>query len=122
MSKIIQRIQQFAEYQYNSIREFERDSGVTQGVFSKCFKNQSEVRTDSVENFAQNFPNVSAEWLLRGEGEMFKKEVVSESEVVMQLVNKIAQLSEENGRLKTLLESKKGTAPSAVDSLSASAI
>lgn len=122
MSKIIQRIQQFAEYQYNSIREFERDAGVTQGVFSKCFNKQSEVRTDSVENFAQNFPFVSAEWLLRGEGEMLKKEAVPENEVIAQLLEKIVQLSEENGRLRNLVESKRGTASNAEDSLSASAV
>ena len=122
MSKIIQRIQQFAEYQYNSIREFERDAGVTQGIFSKCFKNQSEIRTDSVESFAQNFPSVSAEWLLRGEGEMFKKEVAPENEVVAQLIEKILQLSEENIRLKDLVESKKGTASSAEDSSCANAV
>lgn len=70
MSKIIERIRQFAESQYDSMREFERDSGVTQGVFSKSFKNSTEIRTDSVESFAESFPQVSAEWLLRGTGEM----------------------------------------------------
>lgn len=70
MSKIIERIRQFAESQYDSMREFERDAGVTQGVFSKSFKNSTEIRTDSVESFAESFPQVSAEWLLRGVGEM----------------------------------------------------
>lgn len=70
MSKIIERIRQFAESQYDSMREFERDAGVTQGVFSKSFKNSTEIRTDSVELFVGSFPQVSAEWLLRGVGEM----------------------------------------------------
>ena len=104
------------------MREIERSIGATNGVISGAIKNNREIGSDKVENFLQTYSNVSAEWLLRGEGEMFKKEDVSESEVVMQLINKIAQLSEENGRLKTLLESKGGIAPSAEDSLSASAV
>lgn len=122
MSKILTRINQFAESQGLSIREIERTIGATNGVISGAIKNNREIGSDKIESFLQGYSSVSAEWLLRGEGEMFKHETMSESEVVMQLVNKIAQLSEENGRLKTLLESKKGTAPSAVDSLSASAI
>ena len=122
MSKILTRINQFAESQGLSIRGIERAIGATNGVISGAIKNNREIGSDKVEDFLHTYPDVSAEWLLRGEGERFKKEIVSESEVVMQLINKIAQLSEENGRLKTLLESKGGTAPSAEDSLSASAI
>lgn len=122
MSKILLRIHQFTESQGLSIREFERSIGTTNGVISGAIKYNREIGSDKIENFLQTYSNVSAEWLFRGEGEMFKKEAVSESEIVMQLINKVAQLSEENGKLKTLLESKGGTAPSAGDSLSASAI
>ena len=122
MSKILTRINQFAESQGLSIRAIERAIGATNGVISGAIKNNREIGTDKVEDFLQTYPDVSAEWLLRGVGEMFTRGTTSESEIVMQLVNKIAQLSEENGRLKTLLESKGGTAPSAEDSLSASAV
>lgn len=122
MSKIISRIKQFADSQGISNRALERTMGVSEGTMSKAFRNNTEIRTDNIESIVENYPQLSAEWLLRGVGEMFTRGTTSESEIVMQLVNKIAQLSEENGRLKTLLESKGGTAPSAEDSLSASAI
>lgn len=122
MGKILSRIYQFTESQGLSVREFERSIGATHGVIAGAIKNNREIGSDKVENILQTYETLSAEWLLRGEGEMFKKEAVSESEIVMQLINKVAQLSEENGKLKTLLESKGGTAPSAEDSLSASAI
>lgn len=96
--------------------------GVSEGTMSKAFRNNTEIRTDNIESIVESYPQLSAEWLLRGEGEMFKREAVSESEIVMQLVNKIAQLSEENGRLKALIESKGGVAPGAEDSLSANAV
>ena len=122
MSRIISRIKQFADSQGISNRALERSMGVSEGTMSKAFRNNTEIRTDNIESIVESYPQLSAEWLLRGEGEMFKREAVSESEIVMQLVNKIAQLSEENGRLKALIESKGGVAPGAEDSLSANAV
>lgn len=103
MSKIIERIRQFAESQYDSMREFERDAGVTQGVFSKSFKNSTEIRTDSVESFAESFPQVSAEWLLRGVGEMLTQ---SEDSVMKNptLDFVIRHLASENEKLQAKID------------------
>lgn len=70
MSKILTRINQFAESQGLSIRKIERTIGATNGVISGAINNGREIGSDKLENFLQAFPNVSAEWLLRGEGEM----------------------------------------------------
>lgn len=70
MSKILTRINQFAESQGLSIREIERSIGATNGVISGAIKNNREIGSDKLENFLQAFSNVSAEWLLRGIGEM----------------------------------------------------
>lgn len=70
MSKILIRINQFAESQGLSIREIERSIGATNGVISGAIKNNREIGSDKLENFLQAFSNVSAEWLLRGIGEM----------------------------------------------------
>lgn len=107
MSKIIVRLQQFAESQYDSMREFERDSKVTQGVFSKSFSKGSEIRTDSLEKFAENFPHVSAEWLLRGKGEILiqNKDSVAENPtldfVVKYLTKQIEELKSQIDNLDT---------------------
>ena len=69
MSKILIRINQFAESQGLSIREIERSIGATNGVISGAIKNNREIGSDKLENFLQAFSNVSAEWLLRGIGE-----------------------------------------------------
>ena len=105
MSKIIERIRQFAESQYDSMREFERDSGVTQGVFSKSFKNSTEIRTDSVESFAESFPQVSAEWLLRGVGEMLTqhKDPLSQNPTLDFVIRHMAsQIDELKAQVKDL--------------------
>ena len=122
MSEIISRIKQFADSQGISNRALERTMGVSEGTMSKAFRNNTEIRTDNIESIVENYPQLSAEWLLRGEGEMLKKEVVSESEIVSQLIKRIEELVAKNTRLEDLLKSKGGVAQSAGDSLSASAV
>lgn len=108
MSKIIERIRQFAESQYDSMREFERDSNVTEGVFSKSFNKGAEIRTDNLEKFAENFPQVSAEWLLRGDGEMLLSSTDSAKDIHVKYLERkvsdqeilIRELYQEIGMLK----------------------
>ena len=113
MGKILLRIHQFADSQGLSIREIERNTNTTNGVISKAIKNGSEIGSDKVENFLQSYSEVSAEWLLRGEGEMLKKEVSPDSDSVVRLAGIIAQQAEEIGRLKALLANKGGNAETA---------
>lgn len=70
MGKILLRIYQFTDSQGISIRELERTIGATNGVISGAIKNNREIGSDKIENFLQAYPQVSAEWLFRGIGEM----------------------------------------------------
>lgn len=113
MSKIISRIKQFADTQEFSTRELERTIGVSEGMLSKAFRCNTEIRTDSIESFVENFPQLSAEWLLRGEGEMIKKNITSESDLVAQLISKVADQAMEIQRLRDALHGKGGNAENA---------
>lgn len=112
MSKIISRIQEFAENQSISIRELERKSGVTNGVFSKAIRYGNEISTDKVENLLQAYPSISAEWLLRGEGEMLLSSTDSANDIHTKYLEKkvddleilIRELIHENGMLKKELD------------------
>lgn len=106
MSKILLRIYQFAESQGLSIREFERNSGITQGVISKAIKNNGEIGSDKLENITQTYQQLSTEWLLRGEGEMLKQDLAPQNDNTAQLIGTIVQLSAEIERLKALLKSE----------------
>jgi transcriptional regulator with XRE-family HTH domain len=105
MSKILLRIHQFAESQGLSIRELERSSGITQGLIAKAIKNGSEIGSDKLENITQTYGMLSAEWLLRGEGEMLKQNLAPQNGSTAQLIGTIVQLSAEIERLKALLDS-----------------
>lgn len=107
MSKILLRIYQFAESQGLSIRELERASGITQGVISKAIKNGGEIGSDKLENITQTYEQLSAEWLLRGEGEMLKQNLAPQNDTVAQLIAKITEQAMEIQRLQ---ESKRESA------------
>lgn len=101
MSKILLRIHQFADSQGLSIRELERTSGITHGVISKAIKNNGEIGSDKLENIIQTYEQLSAEWLLRGEGEMLKQNLAPQNDtVVAQLIAKIAEQAMEIQRLQ----------------------
>ena len=105
MSKILLRIHEFADSQGLSIRELERTSGITHGVIGKAIKNGGEIGSDKLENIIQTYDKISAEWLLRGEGEMLKQDLAPQSETTAHLLSTIVQLSAEIERLKSLLNS-----------------
>ena len=75
-------------------------SGITHGVISKAIKNGGEVGSDKLENITQTYEQLSAEWLLRGEGEMLKQNLVPQNDTVAQLIAKITELAMEIYRLK----------------------
>lgn len=106
MSKILLRIFQFADSQGLSIRELERASGITQGVISKAIRNNGEIGSDKLENITQTYEQLSAEWLLRGEGEMLKQDLAPQHDNTAQLIGTIVQLSAEIERLKAALNSE----------------
>lgn len=100
MSKILLRIHQFAESQGLSIREMERSIGATNGVISGAIKNNREIGSDKIENLLQVYEALSAEWLLRGEGEMLKQNLAPQNDTVAQLIAKIAEQAMEIQRLQ----------------------
>lgn len=107
MGKILLRIHQFADNQGLSIREIERSIGVTNGLIAGAIRNNREIGSDKVENILQTYEQLSAEWLLRGEGEMLKQNLAPQNDTVAQLIAKIAEQAMEIQRLQ---ESKRESA------------
>lgn len=106
MGRILLRIHQFADSQGLSIREIERSIGVTNGLIAGAIRNNREIGSDKVENILQTYERLSAEWLLRGEGEMLKQDLAPQHDNTAQLIGTIVQLSAEIERLKAALNSE----------------
>lgn len=50
---------------------FEDAVRVGVGTFSKAIKRESELKVDKIDKILKKFPNVSRDWLLTGQGDIF---------------------------------------------------
>ena len=85
---------------------FAKRIGVTQSVIASMFKRETEPSAKVIVNILHSFPEISAEWLLRGTGPMLlsdSREVRSENSN-----NKNTNIndSETLGKLLSMLEEK----------------
>jgi phage repressor protein C with HTH and peptisase S24 domain len=74
MKTTLQRIKDFIDYKDFSIRVFEMSVGMSNGSFASQLKNNKTIGVDKLENILQKYPELNAEWLLTGRGEMLKSE------------------------------------------------
>jgi len=97
---ITERIKQIIEYKSISVRKFCIEIGVSNGFLDKV----KDIGCEKVLKILKTYPDISAEWLISGEGEMLKsmkKEASNNSNsVVDKLLCRLEAQSEELGRLK----------------------
>ncbi|WP_138481693.1 hypothetical protein [Dyadobacter bucti] len=74
-SQIKRNILQFLEYKGIGKSEFYRQTGITRSVLDQ----NNGMSEDNLARFLVKFPEVRAEWLILGEGEMLKAENNSEN-------------------------------------------
>lgn len=76
--KPIDRIKQFIEYKKMTISGFEKHIEVSNNSLGAAIRRRTAVKDETLNTILYCFPNVRAEWLLTGEGEMLKKNEVIE--------------------------------------------
>ncbi len=81
-----QRVEQAIEQQNISLNKLASMIGYTQSKLYKQLKGDTSFNVDTLRLIALGLPNVSAEWLLRGEGDMIKP-----TSFFGKVVNKIEQ-------------------------------
>lgn len=70
---ICQRIKHILQVKKISITALSRNIGVVQSTLNRQIKGDSQLSATTINAILQNFPDVSSEWLLTGEGPVFKK-------------------------------------------------
>ncbi len=71
---IIQRIKTILEVNTISINAMAKKMNIPQPTLNAQLKGERALTCRVVDGILQSFPEVSAEWLLRGEGDMYKRQ------------------------------------------------
>ena len=69
---VIQRFKKVIEERHLSVTALGKLIGVHPSTLNRQFNGESAMTLSTIDAFLQYFGNVSAEWLLRGDGEMMK--------------------------------------------------
>ncbi len=67
---ILQRLKEVVTYSKLSIRAFAIKCGISQTTLDKQIKGLRSVSIETIMSVLYGFPEISAEWLMRGEGQM----------------------------------------------------
>lgn len=78
----IQRIKQYIDFKSIRVSAFEREIGMSNGSFASQLKNNKTIGVDKLENILKKYPDINVEWLLTGNGNMLKLEILNEEESV----------------------------------------
>mgnify|MGYP002768837456 CR=1 FL=1 len=109
---MIGRIKELISCKSKSVREFANMINVKQVTLNQQITGTRGLSLEIVSSILNSFEDVSAEWLLRGKGEMFLKEESresavpsqqSESEDVQFMRERIISLESENRVLREML-------------------
>lgn len=69
---VLQRIIRLSKEKSNSENQFAKLIGVNQRTINQQLKKERSLSLDTILSVLSSFGDISAEWLLRGEGEMYK--------------------------------------------------
>ena len=67
---VLQRLKEFIDYKGISIAAFEKSIGMSNASFGKSLKMGGTIGADKIENILSVYPDLSAEWLMCGKGDM----------------------------------------------------
>lgn len=70
---VLQRINSVKDYYKLNDKKFAEAINVSQTTFSNIINRESDIKHSVLEKISNAFGDISVEWLLTGEGEMFKK-------------------------------------------------
>jgi hypothetical protein len=108
MNPIVRRIRDFISYKELSISAFERSIGASKGVLSRAMTNNTDIQAKWIGLIVENYPELSAEWLLTGRGFMIRSDAYTSGDIPIaqyQASNIVdMQLREKDEQIKKLLD------------------
>ena len=107
--ELIERIERFIEYKQLSVSGFEKSISASNGVIRHAILKKTDIYSRFLVKILDNYPELSADWLLREEGEILREpdqEKPSDTTVSI-LLQRIEDLARENGSLQAQIDEYK---------------
>lgn|SRR5690606_2525706 len=79
MSSPLKRIKEYIDFKGITISAFEKSVGFSNGLFGGQLKRDKTIGLDKLENILKTYPDLSADWVLTGRGNMLKKRDANEN-------------------------------------------
>lgn len=105
---MIERVREIIKLKAKSAREFAELIGVKQVTFNQQLTGDRKLSLDTITSILDSFEYISAEWLLRGKGEMLTTEKTEASANAQSLIPDHQDYISEIERLKTLVARLEG--------------
>lgn len=100
-SAILQRVKQICFEKFNSnTSAFAKEIGIQQVTFNNYMSGKRKLSLEAVEVILYTFSEISAEWLLRGKGEMLKASAAADTNQISEVEAK--RIKEGEGYLKLI--------------------
>ncbi|MDQ1148615.1 MULTISPECIES: hypothetical protein [Sphingobacterium] len=80
MGSVLKRIKIVADREGMSVSAFEATIGASKGVFTRALANGTDIQSKWLINLVEKYPQYSSEWLLKGEGDMLKPNLILKEE------------------------------------------
>ena len=71
---VIKRLKEYLDYKGIANYRAEQECGLSNGLIKNALKAGSSIGSDKLENILNAYSDLSAEWLMRGEGSMIKND------------------------------------------------
>ena len=103
----LKRIKQYLDSKGIRVSVFEREIGFSNGSFASQLKNDKTIGVDKLEKILRIYTDVSGDWLLTGNGNMLKEDILNETPTPYNKIDKVNP--EEAINYKELAEARKET-------------
>lgn len=101
---VLTRLKEIISHSGLSVRAFSIKCGISQTTLDKQVKGLRSVSLETIIGTLYAFPEISSEWLMRGDGEMIKQQEVNTKE--LERINKLNNVVDS---LQEVIDSKNTT-------------
>ena len=92
---VLERLKEYIDSKGISIASLEKTTGMSNSSFRKALQSGNGIGTDKLEKILTLYPDLSAEWLLRGRGSMIRSEEAATDRKLVELCKRLVGIYEQ---------------------------